>query len=126
MKHKPLKELDLTNKCGSCIYFHPIEGTARGECHQWKYNEDVAHNPEHPYFEPVRSRLKCRKYRDKPVTNADMIRNMTDEELAEFLDRVSCGCDNCSKQKHCMYETDDDCPQVLLKWLKEEVKDERT
>ena len=57
-------------------------------------------------------------------TNADRIRSMTDEELAEFLDRWELGdidysktfCDLCEGQ----YDCHDDC---LMDWLKEEVKD---
>lgn len=58
------------------------------------------------------------------MTNADRIRNMTDEELAEFLDRWELGdidysktfCDLCKGQ----YDCHDDC---LMDWLKEEVKE---
>ena len=31
-------------------------------------------------------------YKPKPITNADRIRAMTDEELAEFLDDIECNC----------------------------------
>ena len=60
-----------------------------------------------------------------PKTNADRIRNMTDEELAEWIDNLldaqGCppkGIDNCTKF--------DECDKCWLKWLKEEVKDEHT
>lgn len=58
----------------------------------------------------------------KPMTNADRIRQMTDEELSAFLGGIA---DNCS------YNTCDNCPMcgacvdVPLsrdKWLKQEVK----
>ena len=57
-------------------------------------------------------------------TNADRIRAMSDEELAEFLDRWELGdidysktfCDLCEGQ----YDCHDDC---LMDWLKGEVKD---
>ena len=60
-----------------------------------------------------------------PKTNADRIRSMTDEELAEFLDRWALGdidysktfCDLCKGQ----YDCHDDC---LMDWLKEEVEHE--
>lgn len=60
---------------------------------------------------------------EKVTTNADRIRSMTDEELAEFLDRWELGdidysktfCDLCEGQ----YDCHDDC---LMDWLKEEVK----
>ena len=55
----------------------------------------------------------------KPVTNADRIRAMSDEELAEFIDRCEMNdidyaktfCDLCNGQ----YE----CDQCRLDWLKQ-------
>ena len=57
------------------------------------------------------------------VTNADRIRSMTDEELADFLDRWALGdidysqtfCSLCKGQ----YDCRDDC---LLGWLKQEAE----
>ena len=50
----------------------------------------------------------CEHY--KAMTNADKIRSMTDEELAELLNeklqQISCG----------------DCKEILLKWLKSEAE----
>ena len=61
----------------------------------------------------------------KPQTNADRIRAMTDEELADFLDRWEMGdvdysktfCDLCDGQ----YDCHDDC---LMDWLKSPVEKE--
>ena len=58
------------------------------------------------------------------ITNGDRIRSMSDEELAEFLDRWEMGdidysktfCDLCEGQ----YDCHDDC---WLDWLKQEVKE---
>ena len=68
---------------------------------------------------------ECRKMigHEKP-SNADRIRSMTDEELADFLERWELGdidysktfCDLCKGQ----YDCHDDC---LLDWLKKEVDD---
>ena len=62
------------------------------------------------------------KYRldDEPMTNADRIRNMTDEELAEFFkNHFSCAfCD--VRTSTC---GDDDCKEMMLKWLQAEVKE---
>ena len=60
----------------------------------------------------------------KPMTNADRIRSMTDEELADFLDRWEIGdvdysktfCDLCDGQ----YDCHDDC---LMDWLKSPVEE---
>ena len=63
---------------------------------------------------------KCRE----PMTNADRIRAMSDEELAEFIDRCEMNdidyaktfCDLCNGQ----YE----CDQCRLDWLKQPAKGE--
>lgn len=55
----------------------------------------------------------------KPMTNADRIRSMTDEELAEFLETVnSCSCSFAMGKSPC---DADGCP-CWIEWLKEEVK----
>ena len=52
----------------------------------------------------------------KPVTNADRIRAMTDEELAELF-WIRADCELCpNKEQHCS----DDCKKHWLDWLKEE------
>jgi len=58
----------------------------------------------------------CRKMRTVKPTNADYIRAMTDEELAEFLIEYRC----VHKAPHCM---EADCTQCWLGWLKQEVKE---
>ena len=53
------------------------------------------------------------------MTNADRIRAMTDEELAEFLccPQSVCPVDDCEE---CY---DDKCQKCVLKWLKKEAED---
>lgn len=55
----------------------------------------------------------------KPKTNADKIRSMTDEELAEFLNDF----DICP---HCEYQDVScgaiDCKEMFLKWLQSEAE----
>ena len=79
------KNIDLTNKCGSCCWFEPIEKTCSGYCLRNKYGEDVVHDPAHPYLQVARSRMKCVDYNAKPKTNADHIRSMSDDDLAKFI-----------------------------------------
>lgn len=58
-------------------------------------------------------------YRTEPITNADRIRNMSDEELASMLkDYKDCG-KNCiiSNGKHCYQICEEE--SVLLKWLQQ-------
>ena len=83
-----LKDIDLTNKCGSCCHFKTIEDTATGECLQNPYNDTVVHDPKHPHWIVQRSRSKCPLYNAKPQTNADRIRAMSDEELQFFLEDI--------------------------------------
>lgn len=53
-----------------------------------------------------------------PLTNADRIRSMTDEELAElWWERVDCG--ECPVHKECKL-TGQDCKRLALDWLQKE------
>ena len=79
-----MRKIDLRGKCGSCWYFHEIKGSAHGECYKFPYGDDVVHG-DHPYFEPTRSRQKCREYKKRPKTRADLMRSSTDEEIADEL-----------------------------------------
>ena len=106
-----LKDIDLTNKCGSCCHFKPIEDTATGECLQNPYNDSVVHDPKHPHWIVQRSRIKCPLYNAKPQTNADRIRWMSDEELADLLTSANKGAltDICREMHY----------QHNLEWLKQ-------
>lgn len=60
---------------------------------------------------------KCKFF--KPITNADRIRGMSDEELAEFeIERMCCppGKPGCKENNL----TCDNCEQCWLDWLKQE------
>ena len=63
-----------------------------------------------------------------PVTNADHIRSMTDEELAVFLECFG-GCHYCSEYKtairdgHGIINCDGDCEQHISDWLKQPFKE---
>lgn len=66
---------------------------------------------------------QCKK---KPITNADRIRQMTDEELAELLITADfCGeCEYCDKVWGCRYyeahpdgALNDGCKQAAINWL---------
>lgn len=60
------------------------------------------------------------------MTNADRIRKMTDEELADFLYEIT---DHCSNEMACnQFCHDDYCPgycgyETCEKWMKREVED---
>lgn len=66
-----------------------------------------------------------RKVESIPVTNADNIRTMSDEELARFLYRADDGnltVDVCDEKycdpHHCQH----DCTSAILRWLQQPVK----
>ena len=129
------QNISLTNKCGSCCHFEPIEGTCSGYCLRNRYGENVVHDPAHPYWQVQRSRLKCVYYNQKPPTNADHIRSMTDEELAEWLENVDCfNCECCVHQMACRFKHDTetvyyedkyDCRVGRMDWLKQPYREEK-
>ena len=64
---------------------------------------------------------ECRCF--EPATNADVIRRMSDEELAKFLAEPCCcdvdpGCDGC---REC---GNDLCLKYLLKWLQQPAEED--
>ena len=68
-------------------------------------------------------RCRCRE----PMTNADRIRAMSDEELVVFLDGFSGRCLDCAedaKNKSCpIYKNGHYCrPQDIMEWLQQPVK----
>ena len=64
---------------------------------------------------------KCRgcfegsNYKPKPLTNADRIRSMTDEELANCITD-----DLCDRVCHSPLSCDGNCETQVLAWLKQE------
>ena len=68
------------------------------------------------------SRCEVKKMHTQKQTNADRIRNMTDEELAEFLDKFDSTCGMCIHQGKC-YVMNSKCRDGFLQWLKSEVKE---
>ena len=68
--------------------------------------------------------VECCPNATPPRTNADRIRAMTDEDLAEFLNRG--GCKALTTESYvCDFYTDDlqtDCSACWLDWLKQEAE----
>ena len=63
---------------------------------------------------------KWNAIRTKPITNADRIRSMTDEKLANWLEQFA-SCELCPAiRERCGYG--DGCVKAWLDWLKEEAK----
>ena len=63
-------------------------------------------------------------YRTEPITNADRIRSMSDEELASMLKNYKDCSKNCiiSNGKHCYQICEEE--SVLLKWLQQPAEGE--
>lgn len=60
--------------------------------------------------------------KEKPTTNADRIRSMTDEELADAFAMISdCMSCNCRNAEDDCSIVDGTCQQQWLKWLQQEV-----
>ena len=65
---------------------------------------------------------------EKPETNADRIRSMSDEELADYIFGVSVHekpCVLCSDDCDFCELTDEECKNKTLKWLQSEVEEIR-
>lgn len=64
-----------------------------------------------------------RSVADKPMTNGDRIRAMSDEELAQFMCRVfMCQINNCPGAEVCT--TNDGKANGMLKWLRQPEKED--
>ena len=59
----------------------------------------------------------CDKYTPTPMTNADRIRSMSDEELCSFMSSFNV-CDTRSNQE-CKFIFLADCQQCLMEWLQQ-------
>ena len=59
----------------------------------------------------------------KPMTNADRIRTMSDEELATFLDNVSIRCPRPSITEDCSMPGG--CKMCALKWLQQPAEEQK-
>ena len=69
--------------------------------------------------EVLQAVLTLEKYfNEKPKTNADHIRSMSDEELAELLRDTLCTA--CAWQGNGDCGNEDDCKAEKLEWLKQE------
>ena len=89
-------------------------------CDNCKY--DSKRTDEYPCNECIHGASVKEHY--KPMTNADRIRNMNDEELAEFLVKVNSTIQNCMiVDCKCEGVPNRDCKDCFLEWLQAEVKE---
>ena len=93
----------MAKDCETCVYNSDYKAT---EC----YTCEVS------YLDGVQQG-KPSNYKAKPMTNADRIRAMSDEELAECLYQCKF-CDICEEGcEDCTYHGD--CEKRLLDWLQQ-------
>lgn len=86
------------------------------KCDSCSYLEEKGANRYCSYHDVYVGWMGCEDCNLKPVTNADHIRAMSDEELAEYLDGVC----------HDLWQMFVKDPRKMwLDWLKEEAKYER-
>ena len=64
----------------------------------------------------------CPDFQQKPQTNADRIRSMSDEELAKWLDSLcfGFGCELCA---NVVEKCDENCVEHFMDWLKQPADD---
>lgn len=105
---------DRTDECISAVAEHM---KTKADCNEqkkgfWQYQWDGI------------GTLTWEQEPEKKKTNADRIRSMSDEELAEFIRELNKGClagtgeVDCSKNEYCI-----DCKGVVLEWLQSEVEE---
>lgn len=73
-----------------------------------------------PESEPcILSNMPCERMESRPKTNADRIRSMTDEELADYL-APTFSCYGCPARNYCEKdEAGTDCNALVNGWLKQ-------
>lgn len=67
--------------------------------------------------------ISAKNQPNKPKTNADRIRAMSDEELAEYL-CASLSCYDCPARADCGKSAAQDCNEIVLEWLKQPAKED--
>lgn len=84
-------------------------------------------------IEPGEVVVRCGAYKP-PMTNADRIRAMSDEELADFLEKINpINCDCCVYMRPCRLEYDEEtvnyaekynCKDGFMQWLQQPAEEE--
>ena len=92
-----------------------------GPYEMYSCNECPASKPDYKKAKSYPPYLDYPKERKK-LTNADKIRQMSDEELAEWYYEHQSDCSDClAKRRNCMVSKNT-CKKAWLDWLKQEVE----
>ena len=82
--------------------------------------------------DPCKGYEKCKSYRPDYQTNADKIRSLSDDELAEFIDTLTGNCVGCESE-----DVHNDCPihsiglgqycdpEDIMNWLRQPAEGEQ-
>lgn len=99
-------------KCKNCKYLDTVQNDLRSEPFKWCVCTDDS-----PVLDMERD---CDYY--APMTRADRIRSMTDEELAKFIARNNYDCaDYCEDAKcGCSWSCGNKDKTIALQWLQKE------
>ena len=94
------------------------------KCRECKHIETRGANEYCTYHDAYIGWHGCEYGEPKPQTNADRIRGMTDEELADIfvMEQLYKPCPSEEYQGHCKDKTD--CRECWLNWLKSPVEEE--
>lgn len=112
----------MTDKiCCNCQYYCGVKGTpGHAPCELKNSMTTWSKTCESICLIPLRLLIGTT---DEPETNADRIRSMTDDELAElWWERVDCGecpVHKCPVHRYCRI-TGQDCKKLALDWLRQE------
>lgn len=110
---------DLLDRCGDCVLLRRV---LDGEGYEVNGDCNICINGKLPSYSA--SCIECGLLRKnyKPMTNADRIRAMTDEDLSRFLEGVKLYFVNPTDIilcKNCLHE---DCCDCWLDWLRRPVE----
>lgn len=56
-------------------------------------------------------------------TNYDRIRNMSIDEMAEYITNITISCENCPVYEKCSITAEVNCSDMMKKWLESEVEE---
>ena len=101
-------------KCKNCKYLDTVQNDLRSEPFKWCVCTDDS-----PVLDMERD---CDYY--APMTNADRIRSMSDEELAEFIEQVSTDSMETISFGAKEYEEIWEHKETALQWLQSEVEEQ--
>ena len=58
------------------------------------------------------------------MTNYERIKDMTVEEMAEWLEKIPVGCDFCPAREFCDMNIYNTCENIFKEWLESEVEED--